>query len=698
MHRDSSAECDHVTGGSQRGFTVGLLACVRGLARIGVAASLLTCLAAAESEPSTQPVPQKLTVHRSMRAVPRKYAIHPNGAIIGANQAQRFDVTDADGNPVAVRWNVSGVGCSGANCGTIDAQGVYRTPPALPKPGVVVLEGVLVSDPRHSVLTEIRLEASASSNVNASPVEASGPRPKPLDAPVLQGQSMPRRSEAPPLPHAVAATPVVRDVKSLRRVEFPASPSVVAAAPGVERWRSDRKVPTPPPPGIVAAPPVVRDLNNASRVAILPSQQAVAAAPSLGKLGITRKTQPLPAQSPVAAPPALKGITSSPRLETSITPQVVAASPSVERLYVARSSQSLPAQSPVAAPPALKGMTSSPRLENSITPRVVAASPSVEKLDIARSSQSLPAQTPVAAPPALKGMTSSPRLETSITPQVVAASPSVEKLYVARSSQSLPAQTPVAAPPALKGITSSPRLETSIAPQVVAAAPQVEKLNMARTLEPPLSVVGLPTAHSAVQARQTIAASAPLQPLPAEPGMLAGETSSMAAPTPTVTYQNGQLTIRADGATLADVLTQVAAKTGATIEVPPGSGLEHIVEHSGPGRPNEILTQLLNGSQFNFIIVASPQHPDSPTQVLLSLQRSDTETPATVAAAPAAQTSPLWTPPPPSTEPQPLPPQYDSSLAPPKDKDELSPEARGELMKAKMRELIEKSQQQTPAQ
>jgi hypothetical protein len=172
----------------------------------------------------------------------------------------------------------------------------------------------------------------------------------------------------------------------------------------------------------------------------------------------------------------------------------------------------------------------------------------------------------------------------------------------------------------------------------------------------------------------------------------------MAAPTSIVTYQNGQLTIRADGATLADVLTQVAAKTGATIEVPPGSGLERIVEHSGPGRPNEILTQLLNGSHFNFIIVASPQHPDSPTHVLLSLQRADTETPATVAAAPAVQSSPLWTPPPPSLEPQPLPPQYDSSLAPPKDKDELSPEARGELMKAKMRELIEKSQQQSPPQ
>ena len=373
-----------MTGGSRKGFKVGLLACVRGLASVGVAASLLTFLAAAESGPSAQTVPQKLTVQRSMRAVPRKFAIHPNGAIIGANQAQRFDVTDAEGNPVAVRWNVSGVGCSGATCGTVDAQGVYRTPPTLPKPGVVVLEGVLVSDPKHSVLTEIRLEASASSNVKAAPVEASGQRQKPLDAPVLQGQSMPRRNEAPPLPHAVAAAPLVRDMKPLRRVEFPAAPLVVAAAPGVERWRGNRNVPTPPPPRIVAAPPVVRDLNHASRVAIPPSQQPVAAAPSLGKLEIARKAQPVPTQSPVAAPPALKGMTSSPRAETSIAPQVVPASPSVEKLDIARSTHSLPAQSPVAAPPALKGMTSSPRVETAITPHVVAASPSVEKLDIVR--------------------------------------------------------------------------------------------------------------------------------------------------------------------------------------------------------------------------------------------------------------------------------------------------------------------------
>jgi hypothetical protein len=186
--------------------------------------------------------------------------------------------------------------------------------------------------------------------------------------------------------------------------------------------------------------------------------------------------------------------------------------------------------------------------------------------------------------------------------------------------------------------------------------------------------------------------------MPVEANAAPGETGAIPEHAPVVIYRNGQLTINAENTTLADVLKLVAERTGAMIDVPPGSGLEHIVEHSGPGRANDILTQLLNGSHFNFIIVNSPQHPDDPTQVLLSLQRTDTDTPNTVSVEPQTQSSPFWKPPEPVASAPILPPQFDSSLAPPKDSESLSPEALGELMKAKARELREKAQQETQPQ
>jgi hypothetical protein len=149
-----------------------------------------------------------------------------------------------------------------------------------------------------------------------------------------------------------------------------------------------------------------------------------------------------------------------------------------------------------------------------------------------------------------------------------------------------------------------------------------------------------------------------------------------------VSYQAGQLKIDAEGATLAAVLELVAAKTGAIIDVPPGSGLERIVEHLGSGEPKDVLNQLLNGSHFNFVIVSSPQHPNPPERVLLSVQTKDIDNALPPKAAVAAA-SPL---------PVLLPQIEDGTLTPPDGP--LTPEARGELMKEKARELREKAQQQ----
>lgn len=123
---------------------------------------------------------------------------------------------------------------------------------------------------------------------------------------------------------------------------------------------------------------------------------------------------------------------------------------------------------------------------------------------------------------------------------------------------------------------------------------------------------------------QNVAGNELLQPLP---DVVAGTPGTVVdtPPAPVVTYRDGQLAIDAENSTLAEVLKLVAEKTGAVIDVPPGSGLERIVEHTRPARAEDVLTSLLNGSAFDFVIVGSPQPPHGPTLVLLSLHGADAD-------------------------------------------------------------------------
>ena len=265
MHRDAPARCDRRIGGSRRRFILELLTRIRGGPRIAVAVGLLACFGSQALWASTSPEPA-LTVHRSTRAVPHRFTVHPDGATVPANQTQRFEVTDAQGKPVAVHWNVSGIGCFGAACGTIDKQGVYRTPSSLPQPRVVILEAVVVADPNYSVLTQVRLEDAATTPVSPPSAQvAAAAKTQPFTAPVVGRQNVVHSPELP-LQSAVAAAPVVGRQSVAHNAEMPPLPSAVAAAPVVgrqsvahnadcrrcrlrlppPRWWEDRASPTAP--------------------------------------------------------------------------------------------------------------------------------------------------------------------------------------------------------------------------------------------------------------------------------------------------------------------------------------------------------------------------------------------------------------------------------------------------------------------
>jgi hypothetical protein len=85
-----------------------------------------------------------------------------------------------------------------------------------------------------------------------------------------------------------------------------------------------------------------------------------------------------------------------------------------------------------------------------------------------------------------------------------------------------------------------------------------------------------------------------------------------------VEYTGGRLRIRADHASLAEVLGEVQRQTGTDIPIPPGAAQEQIVAVIGPSPIREALVSLLNGSRFNFIMVDSEREPGKLKSVILT--------------------------------------------------------------------------------
>ena len=690
-------------GDSGRTSILEFLAGIPGSARVTIAIVLLACFGGQGMK--AQADPNKLVVQRSTRAIPHRFTVHPDEATVAVNSSQRFEVTDAEGNPVAVHWNVSGIGCAGANCGTIDDQGVYRTPPSLPRPGIVTLEGVLVADPNYSVLTQVVLKdriaashipspgtsevtnqgtsqgTSQGTNQGTMPGRVAAAIMQPAAAPEVGRQSLAKSTGLPPLADAVAAAPAVRrqnlaaNLAANRGSQLP--PNVVPAAPTVATQNLARTTALPAPNVIAAAPTVTT--QNLARSAALPTPNVVSAAPAVGTQNLARSAE-LPA------------------------PSVIAAAPSITKQSLARNSE-LPAPSVVAAAPVVETKIETKKAARKAalpTPTVVSAAPSMLTLDLTHSPV-LPAPRVVAAAPPVG--TQKPARTTELpTPNVVAAAPSVTTQNLARTAE-LPTPTVIAAaPPA--GPQKPVRSIEGPPSSVLAAALPVGKQNLIHDTESPapqtVAALVMPPANPAFSAGKTehlattvvekpnVAASGVL----AMPDMIAAAQpgADKSAPSgPVVTYRDGQLTVNAENSTLAVVLKMIAEKTGAVIDVPAGSGQERIFEHAGPGQPNDVLEQLLNGSAFNFIIVSSPQRPDQPAEVLLSLRGPDAPLTA------AAQPKPIIPPP----TPAPAPADTSAAALPhvdlsplPENLDSLSPEARGDLLRQKRDELLEQLQKQ----
>ncbi len=136
------------------------------------------------------------------------------------------------------------------------------------------------------------------------------------------------------------------------------------------------------------------------------------------------------------------------------------------------------------------------------------------------------------------------------------------------------------------------------------------------------------SAHSVAAHSATVAAKAtpPAPPEPAAPNWPINDHPAPAA----ITWDSSGLRINAANSSLKQILGDVATATGAKVE---GFGSDQrVFGEYGPGQLRDVLSQLLQGSGYNVLMVGD-QAQGAPLQIVLSARRSGTA-PA-MAAAPS---------------------------------------------------------------
>lgn len=118
----------------------------------------------------------------------------------------------------------------------------------------------------------------------------------------------------------------------------------------------------------------------------------------------------------------------------------------------------------------------------------------------------------------------------------------------------------------------------------------------------------------------------------------------MPATPPQVSFRGGELTINAQNSTLGDILRAVRNETGAAVEVP-ANATERVVGNFGPGPARDVLSSLLNGSHFDYVLLGSATNPDALERMVLMVKSNAAEQPAAPAQTASA------TPPAPANNP-----------------------------------------------
>ena len=89
---------------------------------------------------------------------------------------------------------------------------------------------------------------------------------------------------------------------------------------------------------------------------------------------------------------------------------------------------------------------------------------------------------------------------------------------------------------------------------------------------------------------------------------------------PEIAWDGKQLTIDAENSKLSDILLAIRAKTGASVDFPGGATSERVAVHLGPAPVREVLSSLLYGTDFDYVIQSTDDDEDGLRSVVVTLR------------------------------------------------------------------------------
>jgi hypothetical protein len=97
------------------------------------------------------------------------------------------------------------------------------------------------------------------------------------------------------------------------------------------------------------------------------------------------------------------------------------------------------------------------------------------------------------------------------------------------------------------------------------------------------------------------------------------------------------LKIIAENVSLKETLKAVSASMVAEVQFPVGALDEHVFVHLGPGKPQELVPQLLKGSHLNYVMLSSNSEPAGKTRLIITRTTPDPNSSGSTTVASASQ-------------------------------------------------------------
>jgi hypothetical protein len=93
---------------------------------------------------------------------------------------------------------------------------------------------------------------------------------------------------------------------------------------------------------------------------------------------------------------------------------------------------------------------------------------------------------------------------------------------------------------------------------------------------------------------------------------------------PKITCAKDNLTISANNSTIEGVLAALRSCLGIKVDIPEGATGGRLFEDIGPGPARQVLESLLSGTDFDYVIGSSDEHPENVSSVILLTRTTDT--------------------------------------------------------------------------